>query len=456
MRQFRKQKLALFIGDFFILAILLIAATQVFAYGSYLARIPGRDYGFLALIPLLWTAIFFLQEGYELVFPREYLKGLRVLGQTAALVALIIGFLIFILPQTPEFSRRVLVVHSAVAIPALFAWRMLFVVMRRVPALREGVLMFGVGPMAQALAGLLTDEREARYALEGFVVLDASAPRVSMAPEIPFREVGEFIRGKRIQVIALAITDPLPAAAVRFLTAARRRGIRVVRSQDFFEELTGRFPVSWVSPEEMVFFEMQSASLGRAVFERMLSVTVGVVVFVASLPLWPLIVLAQQLTSSGPLFYVSMRVSRHGKPFRCLKFRSMVPDAERQTGVTWTAKNDPRITKAGRWMRRTHIDELPQLLNVIFGHMNLIGPRAERPEFAEELNEKIPFYEERFLIKPGITGWAQVNNVFTSASLADSKEKLEYDLYYIKNRTVVLDLLIVLETAKIMLWGRGV
>ncbi len=456
MRQFRKQKLYLVVGDLFILAMLLIAATQVFAYGSYLARIPGRDYGFLALIPLLWAAIFFIQEGYECVFPREYLKGLRVLGQTAALVALIVGFLIFILPQTPEFSRRVLIVHSAVAIPALFAWRILFAFIARVPALRESVLVFGAGPMAQALAGLLLDEREARYALEGLVVLDGSASAGSMAPAIPFREVGEFIRVKRVQVIALAVTDSLPAAAVRFLTVARRRGIRVVRSQDFSEELTGRFPVGWVSPEEMVFFEMQSASLGRAVFERALSFTVAVLAFVASLPLWPFIIVAQQLTSPGPLFYVSMRVGRHGKPFRCLKFRSMVPDAERHTGVTWTAKNDPRVTKAGRWMRRTHIDELPQLVNVILGHMNLIGPRAERPELAQDLNEKIPFYEERFLVKPGITGWAQVNNVFTSASVEDSKEKLEYDLYYIKNRTFALDLLIVLETVKIMLLGRGV
>lgn len=455
MRLLRKQ-LYVLIGDVFLLALLLIFLTQLFAYPMYLAKIPGRDYLFLAAIPLIWAVIIFLQEGYSIAFPREYLRGLRILAQTAVLATLAVGFIVFILPEAPEFSRRVLLSYGVIAVALLFAWRMAFGLAVRVPAFRENVLVFGTGRLAGAIASILSPDMQISYTLEGFVAVDSGEASHVSGNVILFRDVAETLRRKRIHLIVLAADAALPADELRFLTAARRRGIRVVRVRDLFEELTGRFPVAWMSPAEMVFFEVQSQSLVRAVFERAISFVVGVVGLVGSLPLWPVIIFVQQLTSPGPVFYASSRVGRHGKPFRCFKFRSMVPDAERQTGVTWTKKDDPRITKAGRWMRRTHIDELPQLVNVIFGQMNLIGPRAERPEFAEDLNEKIPFYEERFLVKPGITGWAQVNNVFSSASVEDSCEKLEYDLYYIKNRTFALDLLIVLETAKIMLWGRGV
>ncbi|MBI3304803.1 sugar transferase [Candidatus Parcubacteria bacterium] len=455
MRQLRKQ-LYLLIGDLFILALILIFLTQLFAYPTYLAKIPGRDYLFLAAIPLMWAIIIFLQEGYSIAFPRQYVKGLRMLGQTAVLATLAVGFIVFILPGSPEFSRRVLLSYGVVAVALLFAWRMVFGLVVRVPVLRENVLVFGTGQLALAVAKILSPETQISYFFEGFVAASPDEVSNVSGRVILFREIGEMLRQKRIHLIALAHDGALPSQQVRFLTVARRRGIRVVRAQDLYEELTGRFPVTWTSPAEMVFFEVQSRSFSRSVFERLTSFAVGLAGFIVSLPLWPFIIVGQQLTSPGPVFYVSTRVGRYGQPFWCIKFRSMVPNAEKDTGVTWTKKDDPRITKAGRWMRRTHLDELPQLLNVIFGHMNLIGPRAERPEFAEDLNEKIPFYEERFLTKPGITGWAQVNNVFSSASLEDSKEKLEYDLYYIKNRTLVLDALIVLETVKIMLLGRGV
>ncbi|MBI2625567.1 sugar transferase [Candidatus Parcubacteria bacterium] len=455
MRQLRKQ-LYVLIGDLFILALLLIFFTQIFAYPTYLAKIPSRDYLFLAAIPLMWAIIIFLQEGYSIAFPRQYVKGLRMLGQTAVLATLAVGFIVFILPGSPEFSRRVLLSYGVGAVALLFSWRMVFGFMVRVPVLRENVLVFGTGQLAAAAAQILSPETQISYSFEGFVAVSPDEASNVSGKVILFREIGDALRQKRIHLIVFAHEGALLAQQVRFLIAARRRGIRVVRAQDLSEELTGRFPAEWTSPAEMVFFEVQSRSFSRSVFERLTSFMVGLTGFIVSLPLWPFIIVGQQLTSPGPVFYVSTRVGRYGKPFWCIKFRSMVPNAEKETGVTWTKKDDPRITASGRWMRKTHLDELPQLLNVIFGQMNLIGPRAERPELAEELNEKIPFYEERFLVKPGITGWAQVSNVFSSASVEDSKEKLEYDLYYIKNRTLALDLLIALETVKIMLWGRGV
>lgn len=455
MRLLRRQ-LYVLVGDLFLLALLLIFLTQLFAYPTYLAKIPNRDYLFLAAIPIIWAVIIFLQEGYSIAFPREYLKGLRMLAQTAVLATLAVGFFVFILPEAPEFSRRALLSYGVIAVALLFAWRMAFGFAVRVPAFRENVLVFGTGRLAGAIANILSPETQISYTFVGFVATDSGETLQVSGSVILFRDVAETLRQRRIHLIVLAADVALPAGELRFLTAARRRGIRVVRARDLYEELTGRFPVGWMSPAEMVFFEVESRSVARAVFERCVSFAVGLVGLIVSLPFWSIVIIAQQLTSRGPVFYVSLRVGRYGKPFRCFKFRSMVPDAERHTGVTWTKKDDPRIITSGRWMRKTHLDELPQLVNVILGHMNLIGPRAERPEFAQDLNEKIPFYEERFLVKPGITGWAQVNNVFGSASVEDSREKLEYDLHYIKNRTFALDLLIVLETVKIMLLGRGV
>jgi exopolysaccharide biosynthesis polyprenyl glycosylphosphotransferase len=173
-----------------------------------------------------------------------------------------------------------------------------------------------------------------------------------------------------------------------------------------------------------------------------------------SLPLLPFIVLAIKLSSPGRVLYRQSRVGRDGVVFRCYKFRTMRSDAEADTGPTWAKDDDPRITRVGRFLRKTRIDEIPQLLNVFRGDMSLIGPRPERPEFVAALNKQIPYYHLRHSVRPGITGWAQILYKYGS-SVEDAKEKLRYDLYYIKNTSVGLDLLIILNTIKIVLLGRG-
>ena len=179
----------------------------------------------------------------------------------------------------------------------------------------------------------------------------------------------------------------------------------------------------------------------------------AVVIGLISLLFYPLIILLIKTTSAGPIFYKQKRVGWAGKTFEIIKFRTMKKDAEKETGAVWASNDDPRITKVGRFMRKTRIDELPQLWNILKGQMAFIGPRAERPEFNESLKD-IPFYEERYLIKPGLSGWAQINFRYGS-SVADTAEKLKYDLYYIKNRSLVLDLGIALKTIRIMFQRSG-
>jgi exopolysaccharide biosynthesis polyprenyl glycosylphosphotransferase len=187
---------------------------------------------------------------------------------------------------------------------------------------------------------------------------------------------------------------------------------------------------------------------------RFISTVVSLAGLLLVLPLLPLMALAVKLTSPGPVLYRQKRVGRYGVLFDCYKFRTMRADAEAEAGPTWAGDDDPRITPVGRFLRRTRLDEIPQLWNVLRGDMGFVGPRPERPEFVEWLSREIPYYHLRHIIRPGLTGWAQVRYQY-GASLEESKEKLRYDLYYIKNISLSLDLLIVLHTIKIVLLGRG-
>jgi len=222
----------------------------------------------------------------------------------------------------------------------------------------------------------------------------------------------------------------------------------------FSEKISGKIPVNTL--EQMWFLE--NLTKIRSPFyqnsKRIFDLTLSILILIVALPLLPVIILAIKLSSRGPIFFQQKRVGKNSKIFTIIKFRSMFIDAENQ-GAQWATKNDPRVTKIGRIMRKTRIDEIPQLLNVIKGEMSLIGPRPERPEFVEQLHQEIPFYKERLLVKPGLTGWAQVEGPNYGGSKNESLEKLQYDLFYIKNQSFGLDLSITLKTIKTILTRKG-
>jgi exopolysaccharide biosynthesis polyprenyl glycosylphosphotransferase len=187
---------------------------------------------------------------------------------------------------------------------------------------------------------------------------------------------------------------------------------------------------------------------------RVLSIFISLIGLLLTLPLLPFIMLAVRLDSKGPVFYTQTRVGKGGKLFKVVKFRTMRQDAESGTGAQWAANNDPRVTRVGKFLRTSRLDEIPQLWCVLKGDMAFVGPRPERPEFIEELSKKIPYYGVRHMVRPGVTGWAQVKYKYGS-TIEDAREKLQYDLFYIKNASIGLDLLIMFQTVKIVLLGRG-
>ena len=222
----------------------------------------------------------------------------------------------------------------------------------------------------------------------------------------------------------------------------------------FYDPDTGKVPLGAIN--QIWFLEnlSEGKKRGYEIIKRMFDTVFAVIIGIISLIPYPFIALVIKLSSPGPVFYKQKRLGQSGKIFEIIKFRTMHKDAEKETGAVWTTDNDPRVTRAGRFLRKTRLDEIPQIWNILKGEMSFVGPRAERPEFHDLLQTNVPFYEERYLIKPGLSGWAQINFHYSS-SIKDAAEKLKYDLYYIKNRSLLLDLGILLKTIRITLQQAG-
>ena len=238
------------------------------------------------------------------------------------------------------------------------------------------------------------------------------------------------------------------------LIECRTRGIEVIDGCSFYEQLTGKVLVQKINPSWLVFSDGYKKSVIRNVLKRMEDIIGSFLLLVFFSPLLVLVGVLIKIDSKGPVFFVQDRVGKNKKEFMMHKFRSMVHNAESLTGPVWAGQDDPRITSVGKIIRKFRIDELPQLYDVFLGRMSLVGPRPERSHFTEQLEKEIPFYSQRFLVKPGITGWAQVSYDY-GATVEDAIEKLNYELFYIKNMSTTFDLVIMLQTVKIVLFGRG-
>jgi sugar transferase (PEP-CTERM system associated) len=258
-----------------------------------------------------------------------------------------------------------------------------------------------------------------------------------------------------IDEIVVAIKDRRKTLPVDELLECKIRGIDVIDSATFFERQTGKVRLDMLSPSWMIFSDGFRVGSVKAALKRIFDLTVSLLLLALVWPIMFITAIAIFIESKGKgsIFYRQVRVGELGRHFGVIKFRSMYMDAEKN-GAQWATKNDSRITRVGKFIRKTRIDELPQLYNVLKGEMSFVGPRPERPEFVEQLAEKIPYYNERHMVKPGVTGWAQICYPY-GASEDDSREKLQFDLYYVKNYSLFLDFTVLFQTAEVILWGKG-
>jgi len=264
----------------------------------------------------------------------------------------------------------------------------------------------------------------------------------------------EVTGAQRVHRVIVAMPDRRGTFPVSELLALRLNGVRIEEATSWLEKISGRIEVEQLYPSWLIFADGFRFSTSFNLMRRALSMLVSLVLLLVVLPFLPFVILAIKLDSKGPVLYRQKRVGRAGHIFYCYKFRTMRQDAEADTGPTWAGDDDPRITRFGKFLRSSRIDEIPQLWCVFKGDMAFVGPRPERPEFVEWLTKEIPYYGVRHAVRPGITGWAQVRYKYGN-TIEDAKEKLQYDLFYIKNASLGLDILIMFQTIKIVLLGRG-
>ncbi|WP_243373833.1 TIGR03013 family XrtA/PEP-CTERM system glycosyltransferase [Geotalea sp. SG265] len=333
-------------------------------------------------------------------------------------------------------------------------WHYLCYLSSRFSAFARRVLVLGTGPLARQIGSLITAGSQ-NYVLSGYV--GCASENVELTPaDIPVlaEPLYERVKSSKAHKIVISLSERRGIFPLQEVLTCKFSGIEVVDAPSFYEQMTGKLLLENITPSWFIFSQGFKVTFILRIMKRVIDIACAMLILLVVLPLLPFIVLMIKLDSPGPVLFRQQRVGAREKNFTIYKFRTMRADAEKGTGAVWASMDDPRITRVGEFLRKTRIDEIPQLFNVLGGSMSLVGPRPERPEFVEKLKEIIPYYSSRHFVKPGVTGWAQVSYPY-GASVEDAIEKLRYDLYYIKNLTLVFDLMIILETIKVVLFRRG-
>ena len=333
---------------------------------------------------------------------------------------------------------------------ALFGWRLGFTWLVQLPILVERVYVLGTGERAQRVVLGLRQNPEIGVEIASWTgKMEGAVTRESVAAHLM-----EIVHKQKVHRVIVAMPDRRGTIPMPELLQLRMQGVKIEEATSWLEKISGKIEVESLYPSWLVFGEGFRRSTAFIVVRRAVSIVISLIGLILALPLFPLIMLAIRLDSKGPVFYSQTRVGKAGRVFKVVKFRTMGQDAEAASGPKWAGDNDPRITRIGKFLRSSRLDEIPQLWCVLKGDMAFVGPRPERPEFIEWLSKEIPYYGVRHMVRPGLTGWAQVKYKYGS-TVEDSREKLQYDLFYIKNASIGLDLLIMFLTVKTVLLRRG-
>lgn len=386
---------------------------------------------------------------------RELYVGIvQALGSAAFILAALYYWFPFLV-----IGRGVFTVAAFLVMTVVISWRVVFEFLSRRVRPRERLLLVGTGAAAVSLAREMFDRRhEIGVEIVGFVDPDPTrvgAPVLNPGIIGTVEDIPSIVRARGVDRVVVSLSDARGKLPMDKLLEMKLDGVSFDHLASVYERYTGKIAVENLRPSWFIFSEGFRKSRALSAAKRATDVLVSLLGIVLAAPIAMGVALAVRLTSSGPVLYHQSRVGKTGRVFTVHKFRSMRLDAEALTGPVWASKNgDPRVTSVGRWLRRLRLDELPQLWNVLKGDMSFVGPRPERPEFVAQLTKVIPFYGQRHIVRPGLTGWAQVRYTY-GASAEDALQKLQYDLFYIKNLSLSLDLFIITETVKTVLLRRG-
>jgi len=441
--------LATLIVDIAVIAASVVVATRVVAWGG-----DGDLWPKALVLIAITIAVLYVSDLYKIGRPTGHREVVARLILALGSACIITGAAGFAFP-TLRLGRLAFLQTFAFVSLGLIVWRLIWVGLLPSDRLRKRVLVLGVSD-SSALLGTLRDSGSQPFSVLGFLD-DApdAADRVPGGMQLlgKTQDLLNLVDELQPDVVLVTLADMRRSLPITDLLDCRLRGIVVEQWTSFYEKQTGKVLVANLRPSWLIFSDGFVKDRLTTAVKRVADVVLSTVGIVVSLPAMLAVAIAIKLDSHGPVLFRQERVGQHGRVFTVNKFRSMSVDAERGNAV-WAAQNDPRVTRVGKWLRRTRLDELPQFFNVLMGDMSFVGPRPERPEFVRMLQRKIPFYMERHSVKPGITGWAQVKHHY-AASVEDSLEKLQYDLYYVKNVSPLLDVLILLSTIQVVLFARG-
>ena len=450
--------------------LLLVMVEAALLYGSVVAaayirlgvadaraELFGRHGLYKAVVATFFClSAFYLYDLYDFVVMHNRRELVLRLIQALGLAWVALAVLFYFVPGM-MVGRGVTLISSLLALGLMVGWRVSIHWLMGHPNLGERILIVGSGDNAIEVAREALERRDAGYRIVGFV--DNKPELVGQSILNPrviglTSELGELVKREKVDRVVMALGEQRGEFPVQqLLDLSLSGGVAIDDCASFFEKLTGRVHLEMMRPSWLIFTprkrQARTSGFIRAVSHRGLAL-VGAVI---SLPIALLTAVLIKLDSPGPVVYSQERVGKNDRIFKVLKFRSMRIDAEKN-GPVWATGGDDRVTRIGRVIRKIRVDEIPQFWNILKGEMNFIGPRPERPHFVAQLAEEIPYYKQRHLVAPGLTGWAQIKYPYGS-SIEDARQKLQYDLYYIKNQTLLLDAMILFETVKTILFGRG-
>jgi len=450
----------LVIGDIFMAGVALMIALIIWAVadigGAFTMDFLRRTPGWFFLLPLAWPIFMVgLHEEHRSRSTEQTLRGIAL----AAVLGFGLYLLVYFTSEPKSLPRRGIAAFVISVSLLELAWRLFYIRMLNAPQFMRRVLVIGAGETGTIILKIIDSFSPRPFIIAGIIDDDPNKIGTKIADHAVLGGsecLLETIERENITDLIVAISGQMKGSMFQALLDAQEAGVDITRMPVAYEELLNRVPIRYLEADWILrsFVDQARVDAFYELSKRAIDICGGIAGGIVFCMFFPIVALATYLDSGLPIFYSQVRLGKGGKRYRIIKFRTMRQNAEPDGQPQWAEENDSRATRVGRILRKTHIDELPQIINVLSGEMSLVGPRAERPELVDWFQQHVPFYRARLLVKPGITGWAQVNQDY-AATVDETMEKLEYDLYYIKHRSTWMDIRVILRTPAMVLGLRG-
>ena len=458
-RQYFSSRKIIFVMGEGVLIFLAVSLASFFLLGREMgmARMMESIWPKVLIVSVITQMSLYFNDLYEFKTTDSTLDLASRLIQSIGITSIALAIIYFVWPDM-IIGRWIFFASLIFLLLFLVAWRLLYSLVIRKKLFSEKAIIVGSGKLAQDLLYEIQGRKDLSYNIASVITYEKNQGDKDllrgMKVNYGFDNIFDLVESENIKSVIVALDEKRGFFPYKQLLKCKVRGINIIDGENFYERITGKLLVERINPSWLILSDGFVKSKMATATKRLIGLILSTLMLVLLSPLMLLVAVAIKLDSRGPVLFSQERVGKFGKGFILYKFRSMSHNAEKQTGPVWATKCDPRITRVGSIIRKIRIDELPQLWNVFTGEMSFVGPRPERRYFVDKLIKTIPYYRERFTVKPGVTGWAQIKYQY-GASEKDALEKLKYDLYYIKNLSLALDLIVMFHTVKIVLLSRG-